>query len=62
MIRHLLSLLCLVAPLGARPNVLFLAVDDLRPELASFGAEHIQSPAMAKPIPTAGSPKPPSAS
>jgi iduronate 2-sulfatase len=46
MIRHLLSFLCLTAPLGARPNVLFLAVDDLRPELASFGASHIQSPAM----------------
>lgn len=26
------------------PNVLFIAVDDLRPELASFGKEHIQSP------------------
>jgi iduronate 2-sulfatase len=62
MIRHLLPLLGLAAPLGARPNVLFLAVDDLRPELASFGAEHIQSPAMTKHIPTAESPKPPFAS
>ena len=26
------------------PNVLFLAVDDLRPELKSFGVEHIHSP------------------
>lgn len=46
MFRHLLPLLCLTLPLGARPNVLFFAVDDLRPELASFGASHIQSPAM----------------
>lgn len=27
-----------------RPNVLFIAVDDLRPELACYGAEHIESP------------------
>ncbi len=27
-----------------KPNVLFIAVDDLRPELASFGREHIISP------------------
>lgn len=29
---------------NARPNVLLIAVDDLRPELASFGASYIQSP------------------
>ncbi len=29
---------------GSRPNVLFIAVDDLRPELNSFGASHIHSP------------------
>ena len=27
-----------------RPNILLIAVDDLRPELASFGASYIQSP------------------
>ena len=46
MIRHLLAILALSLPLSARPNVLFLAVDDLRPELGSFGAGHIHSPAM----------------
>ncbi|MEN8117154.1 MAG: sulfatase [Bacteroidota bacterium] len=30
------------------PNVLFIAVDDLRPELGIFGASHIQSPAIDK--------------
>ncbi len=29
---------------SAKPNVLLLCVDDLRPELASFGATHIHSP------------------
>ncbi len=29
-----------------RPNVLFIAVDDLRPELACYGASHIHSPNM----------------
>ena len=28
----------------ARPNVLFIAVDDLRPELACYGRSHIHSP------------------
>jgi iduronate 2-sulfatase len=46
MIRHPLQLLCLISTLSAQPNVLFLAVDDLRPELASFGANHIHAPAI----------------
>ncbi len=29
---------------GAQPNILLICVDDLRPELASFGAEYIHSP------------------
>ncbi len=29
---------------NSRPNVLFIAVDDLRPELACYGATHIRSP------------------
>ena len=34
-----------VAP-PAAPNVLFIAVDDLRPELNVYGAQHIHSPAI----------------
>ncbi|MDP3070368.1 MAG: sulfatase-like hydrolase/transferase [Opitutaceae bacterium] len=44
---HLLALgLITFAALGAadRPNVLFIAVDDLRPELGTYGAKHIKSP------------------
>ncbi len=29
-----------------QPNILFICVDDLRPELASFGAEYVHSPHM----------------
>jgi len=48
-----LSLLCVVVLLvsagfaraeSSRPNVLFIAVDDLRPELACYGKQHIHSP------------------
>src|SRR5687767_14820174 len=38
-------------PAQTRPNVLFIAVDDLRPELGCYGATHIKSPhidALAK--------------
>ena len=30
--------------MAAKPNVLLLCIDDLRPELASFGVDYIQSP------------------
>lgn len=41
-----LLLLASIAPVPAadRPNVLFIAVDDLRPELACYGKQHIHSP------------------
>ncbi|MBL9185936.1 MAG: sulfatase [Opitutaceae bacterium] len=49
--KHALKLLALglliLAALPAadrRPNVLFIAVDDLRPELGAYGARHIKSP------------------
>ena len=41
------ALSCATVPEAAvdtRPNILLIAVDDLRPELASFGASYIQSP------------------
>ena len=35
----------LINPVFAdKPNILFIAIDDLRPELGSYGATHIQSP------------------
>ena len=47
---RLLLILIVLASAGvtlaesSRPNVLFIAVDDLRPELGCYGAEHIHSP------------------
>jgi len=40
------ALLLAVGVTGAetRPNILFVAIDDLRPELGCYGADHIQSP------------------
>ena len=45
----LLGLLCFLAACGVteaaeRPNVLFIAVDDLRPEIGCYGMSHIHSP------------------
>jgi iduronate 2-sulfatase len=40
------STLLLIPAAAEKPNILFICVDDLRPELKSFGAEHIHSPAM----------------
>ncbi len=31
-------------PISAKPNILFICIDDLRPELKCFGADHIHSP------------------
>ena len=36
--------LAVVSVAAERPNVLFIAVDDLRPELRCYGATHIHSP------------------
>ena len=45
--KNLLLALALAIPASAeKPNVLFIFVDDLRPELKSLGAEYIHSPAM----------------
>lgn len=48
-----MAVLCLAPPANAspdtvveRPNVLFLAIDDLRPELGAYGADHMQTPAI----------------
>ncbi|WP_193213559.1 sulfatase [Luteolibacter marinus] len=45
------TLLCLFTAAGFsraadRPNVLLICIDDLRPELRSFGVDYIQSPAI----------------
>ena len=45
----LIALFCAAPAFAAeRPNVLFIAVDDLRPELACYGKQHIHSPHIDK--------------
>lgn len=41
---RLFLLLALTHTLPAKPNVLFICIDDLRPELKCFGADYIHSP------------------
>ena len=41
-----LSLILLAALAADRPNVLFIAVDDLRPELGCYGADPMRTPAL----------------
>lgn len=41
-------LLCLQLDAKERPNVLFLCIDDLRPELNCYGVDYIQSPNIDK--------------
>ncbi len=49
MCRILLSLLVALPAFAVdRPNVLFIAVDDLRPELGCYGAAHMKSPNIDK--------------
>ena len=47
---YLVLFLSLLVPIGAEPrtNVLFIAVDDLRPELGCYGQEEILSPHIDK--------------
>lgn len=44
----LLLLQYVVSAQNEKPNVLFIAVDDLRPELGCYGQEHIKSPHIDK--------------
>ncbi|MDC0157642.1 sulfatase-like hydrolase/transferase, partial [Verrucomicrobia bacterium] len=48
---HLLAILSLLAGsllFGQRPNVLFIAIDDLRPELGCYGSVIAKSPNLDK--------------
>ncbi|AJR04507.1 sulfatase [Siansivirga zeaxanthinifaciens] len=43
-----IGLFAFAQPSKKRPNILFIAVDDLRPEMNFYGANHIQSPNLDK--------------
>ena len=40
----LTNISCSVKKKSSKPNVLFIAVDDLRPEIGAYGAKHVKSP------------------
>ena len=40
----IISISCKNGGEESKPNVLFVAIDDLRPELKCYGAKHIKSP------------------
>jgi iduronate 2-sulfatase len=42
----LLFSMLLLPVMGEKPNILLICVDDLRPELKSFGVDYVHSPAM----------------
>ena len=45
-IMSMLGLLCAGTHASPRPNILFIAVDDLRPELGCYGNDAIKSPCI----------------
>jgi iduronate 2-sulfatase len=49
LLRLIPLLVCATAAFAAdRPNILFFAVDDLRPELPMYGADYIKSPNLER--------------
>ena len=49
-LKHLFLTLILLATATAaeRPNILFIAIDDLRPELGCYGAPQVKTPHIDK--------------